>query len=452
MKTTELAVIGAGPGGLAAAITAASAGVRVTLIDEYPHPGGQYLRGAAQTSTPPVSRTEQRSRQLLHQLPHPNIEVLTGTLVWGIEDHTLALYNADGVRFLRAERIIIAAGGRERVLPFPGWTLPGVMTLGAAQILAKEHGLLPGKRILLAGSGPLLLAAAKSLLAQNAQIIAILEATHPIAWLAHASAIWGNFDRLREGGVYANVIRQHHIPYRIGQTIIQAAGEEYLESVTAAHLDRRGNPIPGSEEEIVADTLCLGFSLIPNTELTQLAECQHEYNPARGGWVPTRDQHLQTSQPDLYVVGEAAGIGGASMALLEGQIAALAITQRFNHIPTLQRQLRPLRRFGAMLNMLFSPLPALDALADDETILCRCQEVRAGEIRQAIRDGSHTLSSLKNHTHTGQGQCQGRTCGPLLTRLIASETDNLPENAGQFRPRPPLKPIPLSALAQEHHP
>ncbi|MBL6966746.1 MAG: (2Fe-2S)-binding protein, partial [Anaerolineales bacterium] len=163
-------------------------------------------------------------------------------------------------------------------------------------------------------------------------------------------------------------------------------------------------------------------------------------------------EYLQTSQPGIYAVGEAAGIGGAGMALLEGQIAALAITHRFDQISALQRQLRPMRRFAAMLNTLFAPPLALNALADDETILCRCQEVRAGDIRQAIHQSNLNLSSLKNSTHTGQGQCQGRTCGPLLARLIASETHNPIETAGQFRPRPPIKPIPLGALAQEPQP
>jgi NADPH-dependent 2,4-dienoyl-CoA reductase/sulfur reductase-like enzyme len=180
MKTTELAIVGAGPGGLSAAITAAQAGLQVTLLDEYHQPGGQYLRGALQKDhTPAISRTEARSRKLLEQLPSQNIDLKTGTLVWGIEGHRLALHSALGTEWLTAEKIIIATGARELVTPFPGWTLPGVMTLGAAQILAKEHGVLPGKRILLAGSGPLLLAAASALskTGSGATVLGVLEAT-----------------------------------------------------------------------------------------------------------------------------------------------------------------------------------------------------------------------------------------------------------------------------------
>jgi NADPH-dependent 2,4-dienoyl-CoA reductase/sulfur reductase-like enzyme len=437
---------------LAAAITAAQAGLRVTLIDESPRPGGQYLRGTGRQATQSIPRAEQRTRAFLQQLPHPHIDLQTGTLVWGIDDRTLALHGPNGNFNLQAEQIIIATGGRELVPPFPGWTLPGVMTLGAAQILTKEYGLLPGKRIALAGSGPLLLAAASALLAKDARIIAILEATHPGAWLPHVNALWGNFNRLLEGNAYLRTIQRHKIPYRFGQTVIQATGKGQLEYIVTAKLDPRGRPVPGSEKEIAADTLCLGFGLIPNTELAQLAECQHEYSTTRGGWVPARDKYLQTSQPGIYAVGEAAGVGGADMALMEGQIAALAITRRFNQIPALQRQLRPLRRFAVMLNTLFAPPLALNTLASDETIICRCQEVRAGEIRQAVRQGNHTLGGLKNSIHIGQGQCQGRTCGPLLTRLIASQTHEPPEAAGQFRPRPPLKPISLGALAQEQRP
>lgn len=459
MNTTELAVIGAGPGGLAAALTAANAGLQVTLIDEAPHPGGQYLRGANQNkSMNSVSRTERNSRQFLEQLPHDHIQLLTSTLVWGLEANTLALHGPHGTRYLQAKQIIIATGGRELVLPFPGWTRPGVMTLGAAQILAKEHGLMPGKRILLAGSGPLLLASAYTLISKGAHIVGILEATHPTAWLAHAPAMWGNFDRLAEGWQYLKTIQQHKVPYLFGRTVAQAHGDGQLTAVSIAQLNRQGHPLDRAHTEVEVDALCLGFGLIPNTELAQLAGCQLEYAPRRGGWVPVRTATLQTSQPNLYAVGEAAGIGGASMALVEGQLAGTVAAQTSGklapaaaqaQIAAWQRKLRPLRRFEAMLNTLFSPPLTLNALATDDTLTCRCQEVRVHTIRQAIRAGSHSLSSLKNHTHVGQGQCQGRTCGPLLARLVAEEIGSTPETAGQLRPRPPLKPLPLSALAQE---
>jgi bacterioferritin-associated ferredoxin len=332
------------------------------------------------------------------------------------------------------------------------------MTVGAAQILVKEHGVVPGKRILLAGSGPLLLATASALSKSEhaISILGILEATQPLSWMKHTLAALGNLDRLIEGWQYAQSLIRNKIPYRFGYTVIRAEGTNRLTSVTIARVDRRGKAIPGSEEHISVDTLCIGYGFLPNTELTQLAGCAHEYIPERGGWVPITDETLQTSLPGIHVVGETAGVGGAKTAMLQGQISALGVSLELGRLTKdefarrylpLTKQLQPLKRFGAMLNTLFRPHPAFDELITDETIICRCEQVRAGEIRQAIRGGAHTLSDLKNWLPVGQGPCQGRTCAPLLTRLISAETGLPGGKIGQFRPRPPLKPVPLGALA-----
>ena len=458
MNTTELAVVGAGPGGLSAAIAAVQAGVHVTLLDEYHHPGGQYLRGTQQKGFPPaISKTEVLSRKLLEQLPSQNIKLQTGTLVWGIEGHRLALHSALGTEWLTAKKIIVATGARELAAPFPGWTLPGVMTIGAAQILVKEHGVVPGKRILLAGSGPLLLAAASALskAKHEASILGILEATHPLTWINHALAIQGNFDRLREGWHYAKTLIRNKVPYRFGYIVVRAEGTDRLRGVIIARINRQGKPIPNSEQALPLDTLCVGFGFVPNTELTQLAGCTHAYLPECGGWVPTTDETFQTSIPGIYAIGETAGIGGAYNAMLQGHIAGLAAARELgklnqegftrSYLP-LKRQLQPLKRFSAMLNTLFRPHPALESLITDETIICRCEQVQAGEIRRATRQGANTMSDLKNWIPVGQGHCQGRTCGPLLARLINSEIGRSASEIGQFRPRPPLKPIPVDAL------
>jgi len=458
MKSTELAIVGAGPGGLSAAVTAAQAGVQVTLLDEYPHPGGQYLRGAHRKDLISAkSITERLSRSLLKQLPSQNIDARTETLVWGIEGHRLALHSLQGTEWIEAKKIIIATGARELAHPFPGWTLPGVMSAGAAQLLVKEHGIVPGKRILLAGSGPLLLATASALAKseQDASILGILESTQPLSWMKYVPVALGNPDRLQEGWQYAMSILANKIPYRFGYTVIRAEGKEKLTGVTTARIDRHGKPIQGSEQYIHLDVLCIGFGFVPNTELTQLAGCAHQYLPQRGGWVPITDETLQTSLSGIYAVGETAGVGGAKAALIQGQIAGLAVALELGNLDKdefarryipLNKQLQPLKRFGSMLNTLFRPLPALNNIITDETIICRCEQVRAGEIRQAIRSGAHTLSDLKNWLPVGQGHCQGRTCGPVLAGLISSENGLPMGKIGHFRPRPPLKPIPLGAL------
>lgn len=463
MEQTELAVVGAGPAGLSAAITAARSGLHVTLLDEYPAPGGQYLKGAFRpTAAHPLPTAEQQGRTLLRELAISGIGLRTQTLVWGIETSTagwrLALYSPRGLDWLDAETVIVASGARELIIPFPGWTLPGVMTVGGAQLLAKEHGVLPGRRMLLAGSGPLLLAAADTLSRQGAQVVAVLEAAPLSRWMPHAPAMWGNWDRLREGWHYLYRLQRARIPYRLGWTAIQASGRDELEAVTVARLDRQGRPIPGSEEEVRVDALCLGFGFLPNVELTQLAGCDHSFEAARGGWVPCLTERLETSRPGLFVAGEAAGVAGATAAMLEGQIAGLAAAHRLGRIPEsrLVRELmalaprrRHLARFAAMLNTLFAPLPGLDALTTDDTPICRCEEVTAGEVRAVIDQGVWELDALKTWTRVGQGPCQGRTCGPLLARLMAHERGRPVSEVGSFSVRPPLKPIPLGDLARE---
>jgi len=463
MGSVELAVVGAGPAGLSAAITAARSGLRTALLDEYPRPGGQYLKGASEPdAAPPISAAERQGRTLLRQLAETDLELRTQTLVWGIERASegwrLALHGPRGLDWLEARAVVVAAGARELVVPFPGWTLPGVMTLGAAQILAKAHGVLPGRRVLLAGSGPLLLAAAAELTRRGARVTAVLEAVPLSRWLRHAPAIWGNWDRLGEGRHYLAELWRSGTPYRPGWTVAEALGGDELEAVIVARLDRRGHPIPSSREQVPADSLCMGFGFIPNVELTQLAGCAHVFDPARGGWVPGVDERLETSLPGLFVAGEAAGVAGAAAAMLEGHIAGMAAAYRLGRLPEgqLARELaaragrrRRLGRFAAMLNTLFAPAPGLDALITDDTPICRCEEVSAGEVRAAIRGGATELDALKTWMRVGQGACQGRTFGPLLARLVAVETGRPVGQAGCFGVRPPLKPIPLGDLAQE---
>ena len=273
--------------------------------------------------------------------------------------------------------------------------------------------------------------------------------------MKYALTVLGNLDRLGEGWHYAKNLFPKKISYRFGYAVIRAEGTDKLTGVIIAQLNRHGKPIPGSEQHISLDTLCIGFGFVPNTELTQLAGCIHEYFLERGGWVPLTDETFQTSIPGIYAVGETVGIAGAKAAMLQGKIAGLGVALELGklnkeefarrYIP-LNRQLQPLKRFGSMLNTLFRPPSALNTIITDETVICRCEQVRAGEIRQAIRRGAKTLSDLKNWLPVGQGHCQGRTCGPLLAQLINSETGIPARKIGSFRPRPPLKPIPLGAL------
>lgn len=459
MTATEIVVIGAGPAGMAAATVAARSGARVTLIDEYPRPGGQYLKGVQQVSKAvKVSQSERRARALMDQLEGMNLELRTNTLVWGIEGHSLALAGPPGLERLDARAIIIAAGARELVLPFPGWTIPGVITLGAAQIMVKAHDTLPGQRVLLAGSGPLLLSAARQLADCGADVLAVIEAVRPLQGLPHIPAIWGNWERLREGWHYLRALQRRKIPFQFGRAVVRAYGNERVKSARVVRLDRDGHPIPGSETEFAVDALCLGFGFIPNIELTQLAGCEHVFDPRKGGWAPIVDESMQTTVAGIFAAGETSGVAGAQAAMMTGHIAgqAAASALGFVHPDILSRSLEDLaaplrhaRRLATVLNTLFSPPEGLSAMAADDTIVCRCEDVSVGKVRSAIKNGALMLDALKNELRVGQGPCQGRTCGPLLARMVAEATGSALSDAGTFRVRPPVKPVSLGVLSQE---
>jgi NADPH-dependent 2,4-dienoyl-CoA reductase/sulfur reductase-like enzyme len=330
------------------------------------------------------------------------------------------------------------------------------MTVGASQLLAKRYGVVPGRRVLLAGSGPLLLPAADHLAELGAEVLAVLEATHPRAWLRHVPAVWSDWDRLAEGRRYLGALRKARIPYRFGQTVVRALGTKRVEAAVVACLDGHGHPLPASEETVQVDALCVGFGFVPNSELAELAGASLCFDLARGGWVPELDERLQTSVPGLFVAGEAGEVAGANAAMLGGRLAGLGAACGLGGISESElgnawasslRRHKQLKRFGAMLNTLFAPPPGLNAITTGDTVICRCEEITAGEVRNAITRGATTLNALKTRTRTGQGPCQGRTCGPILARMMAQQLGRTPADAGLFHVRPPVKPVPLAALA-----
>jgi bacterioferritin-associated ferredoxin len=210
-------------------------------------------------------------------------------------------------------------------------------------------------------------------------------------------------------------------------------------------------------EAVAVDAIGIGFGFVPATDLTRLAGCRHEYCPEAGGWIPTHDENLETTTPGVFVAGETTGVGGAAQAMIEGQIAAIACAMRLGCLsPTaaavrlapLLRQRRHHQQFAAFLNTTFRPPPELHALATDDTVLCRCEEVTAGEVRAAVQAGITELNALKTCTRAGQGFCQGRICGPLLADFVAREAGCGAADVGAYTVRPPVKPVPLEVIAE----
>jgi NADPH-dependent 2,4-dienoyl-CoA reductase/sulfur reductase-like enzyme len=459
-EQVEVAVVGAGPAGLSAALAAAQAGAQVTLIDGYGRPGGQYFRQAAAELRVNCPMRHQREGQALwEKVSTAGVRYLQETVVWGaFEGNLLGLHGPQGPAYLQAHAIILATGAYDRPVAFPGWTLPGVMTAGAAQALLKQQRILPGKRILLAGTGPLQLVLAAELVCAGADVVAVLEGARLFAKaVRHAGALWGQWQRLAEGLSSRLTLLRKGVPFRLGWGIIAAHGTDQVESVTITRLDSQWRHIQGSEETLACDTLCLGYGFIPSNTLSRLLGSKQEWRPELGGEVPQRDRHMQTSVPGIYAVGDGAGVGGGPLAMLEGQIAGIAAAAQTGHRMgeverTIQRLAPALgreRRFQQMYAALFTPGAGLYEWSRDDTILCRCEEITQAEVRRAISLGGDSSNEVKAVIRCGMGDCQGRMCSHLVAHFIARETDRPVTEVGLFRPRPPVFPVPVLALGQQ---
>jgi Xaa-Pro aminopeptidase/thioredoxin reductase len=322
----DVAVVGAGAAGLRAATAAAGAGAATVLLDSYLRAGGQYYRQPAPGHHP--SRTQAAGYRLIDQARAAGVEIRTGVSVWDAEPGCLHLVAGGRSEQLDCRALVVATGAYERVAAFPGWTLPGVYTAGAVQSLLKEHGVLAGRRVLLAGSGPLLLVVAAELARRGVAIAGVLEATrlpregaaHP--WTA-AAGLWRQGARVREGVAAATRLARARVRVRTGWGVVRALGEREVEAAVIARLDRRWRPVPGTERTIACDTVATHYSLEPAVDLLRLLGARLDHRPELGGWVPVCSV-TATSVPGVFAAGDCTGIGGVGMSLVEGALAGAA--------------------------------------------------------------------------------------------------------------------------------
>jgi len=461
--TADVAVVGAGPAGLAAAAEAARHGLSVTLLDDNPLPGGQYYRQGPATRVPDGNRghpRDARARELLSVVDHPRVTFLAGAVVWAApEARTLAFSHAGRGHRLRAEVIVIAAGASDRAVPFPGWTLPGVLTAGGAQNLLKSQGVLPGRRALVAGTGPLLLVVADSLRRAGATVVEVVEAAPIRAWqalprLALAPGL------LRRGLAYRLGLQRARVPFRPGHTVIEARGRDEVAEAVVAPIDGDGRVDRARARTLAVDTVVVGFGLVPSTELTRLLGCRHEWQRARGGWIPWRSAELETSVPGVLVAGDGAGIGGVETAVLEGRLAGLVAAERLGRGTgaevgaargPLRRRLRRLARFREGIEAMHRPPPTFLSLLTPETTVCRCEEITAEQLDAAVARGL-PIDAVKAHTRATMGRCQGRNCLGTLADLVARARGCGPADLAWPRPRPPARPVRLGDLLGEDLP
>jgi len=322
MPETEIAIVGAGPAGLAAAIEAAQAGARVTLVDENARPGGQLFKQIHKFFGSKVhhagTRGVQIGKDLLSEAEKAGVGIRLDTVVYGIyPDGRLGLACDGHTEDLRAASIILATGANERPLAFPGWTLPGVMGAGAIQTLINIHRTLPGRRVLMVGAGNVGLIVSYQLLQAGAEVVALIDALPAI----------GGY------GVHASKIRRAGVPILTAHTILCVEGEEGVERATIARVDDAWQAIQGTEQALEVDIIGLAVGLSPLAELAWMAGCQFAHVPELGGWVPVHDEEMKTSLPGLYVAGDVTGIEEASVAMEQGRMAGLSAAQALGYLP-----------------------------------------------------------------------------------------------------------------------
>lgn len=437
----DIAVLGGGPAGMAAATEAARAGARTVLLEESLAPGGQVYRKPVFDGSGDADR--RAGDALRAALAESGAQVITGARVWGLGGGPLMavgsapfVLSALGAE-VSARALILATGTHERIIPFPGWTLPGVLGLAAATILIKAQGVLPGRRVVVAGQGPLLYAVAAKVIAGGGQVAAIVDAATTYAWARALPGLFARPDVLARGLAWRTRILAAGVPVFSGTSVAEALGEG---RITAVRIDSR---------LIEADALCIGHGLVPATEASRAYRAAHIHDPALGGWVPVLDADRRTTVPGLYAAGDGSGLRGAAAAPASGRLAARAALRDMQMAPVGRDPAaafaRAARAGSAMAGMM-ALRPDLVARIPMDTEVCRCEGVTRATIEAAADAGAGTMNQLKHFTRCGMGPCQGRMCGEAASALLAARRDVPIAAVGFATGRTPLRPVPMDAI------
>ncbi len=453
MKQRDLVVIGAGPAGMAAAAQAAELGLSVTVLDEQHRAGGQIYRDVDRVAPLRggiLGKDYTDGAILTAGLRHDAIEHISGAVVWAIEDGFDVSYTRDGRGAqIAAKQLLLATGALERPMPLPGWTLPGVMTAGAGQILLKQSGVL-ARNAVLVGCGPLLYLIAAQMVRAGTSPTALIETQTPRNMIRAAPHIGGalrGWPYLLKGlGLLAAIIRAR-VPRFTGATDITITGQERADAVTFT--------TRGRTHTIGCDTVMLHHGVVPNTQAARSLGVTHSWSAQQDCFVPDLDDWGQGSVAGVFIAGDGGGIGGAKAAEFSGRLSALKVAEDLGSLTRSERdrQAAPLRsaRFRELAARPFldaSYPPCAEALAPtDSTVVCRCEEVTAGDIRAYAKLGCIGPNQAKAFGRAGMGPCQGRYCGTTVTALLAAANNQTPDETGYYRIRPPLKPVTLGELA-----
>lgn len=455
-RRVDLLIVGAGPAGMSAATMARRYDLDVLVVDEQPTPGGQIWRNIERVSGTPrmavLGKAYEEGLVVVKAFRASGAAYEPGTQVWQIEAGARAFMTRDGAATsVEAGSLLLATGAQERPAPFPGWTLPGVMTIGAAQIVLKASDQIPSEPVWIAGSGPLSLLYAAQLLKAGGKIAGFLDTT-PARRMASAlpkfanAAMSASADLLKGLGWLMSLKR--HVRFISQVAEIEALGTDQLEQI-------RYITAKGHTATVDARLLLVHEGVVPTIHPTLALGCKHVWNVDQDSFAPELDAWGETSEAGVFVAGDSAGIGGATAACLRGELAALGVAVRLGRLSVAEAEVvaksirtRLKRALGArpFLDRLYRPRQTV-FVPEDRTIACRCEEVNVASVRAQIAGGRPGPNQVKAFTRAGMGPCQGRQCGYTIARVLAAAEGRTVPNVGLYRVRPPLKPVTLGELA-----
>lgn len=462
-RDVDILVVGAGPAGLAAAAAAARSGANVLVVDERAKAGGQYFKQPGSGFAVDETRIDAQFAEgiaLYRDAAAAGAEFLFGATVWGaFPGPEISVSTDAGNLILSARRIIVSPGAYERPLPFPGWTLPGVMTTGAAQTLLRAYQTAPGERVLVAGNGPLNLQVARELDAAGARVVAVVE-------LARGPSLGGAVDAVRMSiaspglvlagaGHLLRLIRSR-VPVLYRHVVVEASGEGRVSEVAVAPVGSDGAPVAGQVIRFDVDTVCLGYGFQAQSEIARALGAEYDMSTATGASSCERDSCGRTSSPAVFVTGDARGLGGARVAMAQGALAGAEAARDLGHaadgalrraLRRHRRDLRRHRRFQRALWSFYAAPPVALSVANRDTIICRCESVTLGRVEEVLSAGVGSLGALKRETRAGMGRCQGRYCAALLAQAVRGSGCPVQGDDAFFAPRPPFKPLAIADIA-----
>ncbi|NTF72670.1 FAD-dependent oxidoreductase [Rhizobium rhizogenes] len=455
-RRVDLLIVGAGPAGMSAATTACRYDLDVLVVDEQPAPGGQIWRNIERVSATPrmsvLGKAYEDGLAVVRAFRNSGAAYEPGTQVWHIEGGARAFMTRGGAATsVEAGSLLLATGAQERPSPFPGWTLPGVMTIGAAQILLKTSDQIPSDPVWIAGTGPLSLLYATQLLKAGGWIAGFLDTTPPgrmanaLPKLAHA-VISAPADLVKGLGWLMSLKR--HVPFISHVAEIEAIGTNQLERIRYVTTN-------GRSATVDARLLFVHEGIVPTIHPTLALGCKHVWNVDQDSFAPELNPWGETSEPGVFVAGDSAGIAGATAACLRGELAGLGIALKAGRLSAAEADVaakpvraRLKRALGSrsFLDRIYRPREKI-FVPDDHTIACRCEEVTVASVRAQIAGGRPGPNQVKAFTRAGMGPCQGRQCGYTVARVLAAAEGRTVPDVGLYRVRPPLKPVTLGELA-----